>query len=446
MRNKLKYSLWVLGFILIASIVFVTNQKSFFSKTKTTYTCPMPQDSVFSNSPGDCPKCGMKLILVEKDLKEETATVYTCSMHPQISKDKPGNCPICGMTLVKKVVANDSVEDNSIDNLLKPTNNFIVGDFQTTTAKDTAISNTINLPGLVAYDPNSSVNISARMSGRIERMYVNYKYQKVNKGQKLFDLYSPELLTAQQNFIYLISNDSGNTAIINASKQQLLLYGMTQNQINSLIASKKANPQITIFSPANGIVDGAEIMATTAMQTTNNTETLNVKEGNYIKKGEVVFRLVNTNKVWGIFNINQGKSSLIKVNQEITIRTELDTDEIIKARINFVETQFNSDEKTNRVRVYLDNKNLKFPIGLRLEGVVKTKGINGIWIQKQAMVSIGNKKIVFLKINNGFKASVIKTGIETDDFIQILDGITVNDKIAENAHYLIDSESFIKTE
>ena len=89
---------------------------------------------------------------------------------------------------------------------------------------------------------------------------------------------------------------------------------------------------------------------------------------------------------------------------------------------------------------------MKLPIGLRLQGVVKTNAIKGIWIQKQSMVSIGNKKIVFLKMDNGFKASSIKTGIEIDDFIQIMEGISVKDTIAKNAQYLIDSESFIKTE
>ena len=89
---------------------------------------------------------------------------------------------------------------------------------------------------------------------------------------------------------------------------------------------------------------------------------------------------------------------------------------------------------------------MKLPIGLRLQGVVKTNPVKGIWIQKQSMVSIGNKKIVFLKMENGFRASSIKTGIEMDDFIQIIEGISVKDTIAKNAQYLIDSESFIKTE
>ena len=381
---------------------------------------------------------------------EHQNEVYTCSMHPEIIRDEPGNCPICGMTLVKKVTENNSVDDNSIDNLIKPTDNFIVGKYQTTTAIDTTLSSEINLPGIVAYDPNSSVNIAARMNGRIERMYVNYKYQKVNKGQKLFDLYSPELLTEQQNFIYMVSNDVENPSIIDASRQKLLLYGMTQNQINALSNSKKVNPQITIYSPDSGIIDGTGTMVNTTnpvMQSaSNNTEVLNVKEGSYIKKGEVIFKLLNTDKVWGIFNVIQGYNSLIKANQSIRITSELDKDEFMDAKINFVETQLNAADKTNRIRVYLNNNKLKLPVGLRLQGVVKTNAIKGIWIQKQSMVSIGNKKIVFLKMDNGFKASSIKTGIEIDDFIQIMEGISVKDTIAKNAQYLIDSESFIKTE
>ena len=259
---------------------------------------------------------------------EHQNEVYTCSMHPQIIRDKPGNCPICGMNLVKKVTENNAVEDNSLDNVIKPTDNFIVGNYQTTTAIDTTLSGKINLPGIVGYDPNSSVNIAARMSGRIERMYVNYKYQKVNKGQKLFDLYSPELLTEQQNFIYMVINDVENPSIIDASRQKLLLYGMTQNQINALSNSKKVNPQITIYSPASGIIDGTETMDNTTkpvMQSaSSNTEVLDVKEGNYINKGEVIFKLLNTDKVWGIFNVFQGYNSLIKANQSIRITSELD--------------------------------------------------------------------------------------------------------------------------
>ena len=381
---------------------------------------------------------------------EHQAEVYTCSMHPEIIRDEPGDCPICGMTLIKKVTEGKPTESHSIDHLLRPTDSFVVGDFQTTTAKDTAISSEIKLPGIVAYDPNSSVNIAARISGRIEKMYVNYKYQKVNKGQRLFDLYSPELLTAQQNFIYLITNDAENASIIKASKQKLLLYGMTLNQINSLAAAKRTNPVITIYSPTNGIVQGTESMTTAAERSMQNntttTTSLKLKEGDYIKQNEVVFKLVNTDKVWGVFNVMQGQSSLIKINQPIRFSSELKENDFINAKVNFIETQFSETDKTNRIRVYLNNNNLKFPIGLRLHGIVETNPIQGIWVRKQALVSIGSKKVVFIKMENGFKAKEIKTGIEINDFVQVIEGLSVKDAIADNAQYLMDSESFIKTE
>ncbi|PKB18487.1 efflux RND transporter periplasmic adaptor subunit [Flavobacterium sp. 5] len=381
---------------------------------------------------------------------EHQNEVYTCSMHPEVIKDKPGSCPICGMTLVKKVTEDHSEKNDSINDLLKPTDSFVVGNYQTTTVKDTVINSEISLPGIVSYDPNSSVNISARISGRIEKMYVNYKYQKVTKGQKIFEIYSPELLTEQQNFIYLISNDSQNTSIINSAKQKLLLYGMSNNQVNTLASAKKVNPVIVIYSPANGIITGTEKMTSSSVSpmsnTSSNTETLDVKQGNYITKGEVVFKLANTDKVWGIFNVLQGYNSLIKINQSIDISSELDEKNNIYAKINFIETQLNSTDKTNRIRVYLNNSTLKLPIGTRLQGIVQLNSTKGLWLQKQTLVSLGNKKVVFQKLDNGFKATAIQTGIEIDDFVQIIGGVSVGDTIAKNAQYLIDSESFIKTE
>lgn len=381
---------------------------------------------------------------------EHQNEVYTCSMHPEVIKDKPGSCPICGMTLVKKVTEDHSEKNDSINDLLKPTDSFVVGNYQTTTVKDTVINSEISLPGIVSYDPNSSVNISARISGRIEKMYVNYKYQKVTKGQKIFEIYSPELLNEQQNFIYLISNDSQNTSIINSAKQKLLLYGMSNNQVNTLASAKKVNPVIVIYSPANGIITGTEKMTSSSVSpmsnTSSNTETLDIKQGNYITKGEVVFKLANTDKVWGIFNVLQGYNSLIKINQSIDISSELDEKNNIYAKINFIETQLNSTDKTNRIRVYLNNSTLKLPIGTRLQGIVQLNSTKGLWLQKQTLVSLGNKKVVFQKLDNGFKATAIQTGLEMNDFVQIIGGISVGDTIAKNAQYLIDSESFIKTE
>ncbi|HQO87450.1 MAG TPA: efflux RND transporter periplasmic adaptor subunit [Bacteroidia bacterium] len=385
-------------------------------------------------------------IMGSHDQKE----VYTCSMHPEIRKNKPGNCPICGMKLIKLETHGQEVDTTLSENLLKPTDNFIVGKYQTITPLDTSINTELYLPGTVEYNPNSIVNIAARVSGRIEKMYVNYKFQKVNKGQKLFDIYSPELLTEQQNYIYLITNDAENESLIAASKQKLMLYGITDAQLKSLRETKKTNPVISIYSPAYGIIQGTDEMVGSlnsgGMQNVvSGTDILNIKEGDYIQKGAVVFKLSNTDKVWAVFNVLQGYGSIIKLNQTVVITTEINDSEPVYAKIDFIETQLNQSENSLRVRVYLNNSKLKLPVGLRLQGTVRANPVKALWLPKQAMVSIGTKKMVFVKLENGFKAREINTGITINDFIQILNGITKNDTVAANAQYLIDSESFIKT-
>ena len=380
------------------------------------------------------------------DHSQHKNEIYTCPMHPEIIRDEPGNCPICGMHLVLKPDATQSNENSALKNELKPADEFVLGDFETIMPIDTSYISEIKLPGVIAYDENSASNIATRVGGRIEKMYVNYKYQAVAKGQKLFDLYSPELLNEQQNFLYLVTNDASNTAIINAGKSKLLLYGMTNNQINNIINSKKVNPVITIFSPTYGIIADNESSASSSMANNpTTTQNLNIIQGNYVKKNETVFKLLKTNKVWAIFNVLQGYNNLIYVNQPIKIFTEINEDDFILEKVNFINTQLSASERTNSIRVYLNNSK-NYPIGLRLEGVLKSKPISGIWVNKTAVVNIGSKNIVFLKIDNGFKAHEVKTGVAMNNRVQILKGIATNDKIAKNAQYLIDSESFIKTE
>ena len=386
---------------------------------------------------------------VEMDHSEHQNELYTCPMHPEIIRDKPGNCPICGMTLVKKPIPSQQTENNDLNNELKPTDEFVIGDFETITAKDTSFSSEIKLPGIITYDQNSASNIAARVGGRIEKMYINFKYQRVTKGQKLFDIYSPELLNEQQNFLYLITNDANNTAIISAAKNKLLLYGMTNNQINAIATTKRVNPVITIFSPTSGIISDRESMnSNTSNSMENNpttTQNLNVIEGNYIKKNETVFKLLDTNKVWAVFNVLQGYNNLIYVNQPIKIFSEIDENDFINEKVGFIETQLASSERTNRIRVYVNNTP-KYPIGLRLQGLLKSKPISGLWINKTAVVSIGSKSIVFIKSGNGFKTHEIQTGVEINDRVLVIKGLATTDKIAKNAQYLIDSESFIKTD
>jgi len=372
---------------------------------------------------------------------------YGCPMQCEGEKvyERPGSCPVCNMDLVKLDLPEND-KDASVDLLVKPTYSFVAGEFKTITPQDTVLISEITLPGIVAFDPDASVNIAARISGRIEKLYVNYKYQKVSKGQKIFDVYSPELLTEQQNYIYLISNDTRNTSLIQSAKQKLMLYGMSGAQIKALYETKRTSPRISVFSPASGIITGTDGMNEDRNSMQNKgqgTEQLSVKQGDYVSKGVTVLKLLDNNKVWAVFNVSQEDQPHIKTGQPIRIYSELEKNDFIETKIDFVETQLDPANKTNRLRVNLLNEKLKFPVGLQLTGKVQS-GVPGLWIPQEALVDLGKKKIVFLKVDKGFKTKEITIGVKTGGYVQVLGGLTLSDSIAGNAQYLTDSESFIK--
>ena len=152
--------------------------------------------------------------------------IYTCPMHPETIRNKPGKCPICGMELVKKETA-VKVSGVELESLLKPTNEFVVSSIPVTTIQKREEKIEVAALGNIAYDTRQVGSISSRVSGRIEKLYVRYRYQRVSKGQHILDIYSPEFLTAQQNLLFLLKNDAVNNTIIQASREKLLLLGMS---------------------------------------------------------------------------------------------------------------------------------------------------------------------------------------------------------------------------
>ena len=164
---------------------------------------------------------------------EVVEEIYTCPMHPQIIRDKPGKCPVCGMQLVKKERGGKKEEVAALEALLKPTNEFVVSTIPVTTIQKKEEEIEIEALGNIAYDTRQAGSISSRVSGRIEKLYVRYRYQKISKGQHILDMYSPELMTAQQNLLFLLKNDPANTTFIQAAKEKLLLLGNEQSTITA---------------------------------------------------------------------------------------------------------------------------------------------------------------------------------------------------------------------
>ena len=376
------------------------------------YTCPMAEDSVFSTHPGHCPKCGMELVLTDTNaLKPES--------------------PELGI-------------------LLQPADEFVLSSIPVTRLRKRTESIELEVPGEIAYDSRKAGVVSATVSGRIEKLYVRYRYQKVTKGQKIFEIYSPELLTAQQNLLLLLNSDAGNTGLLEAARQRLRLLGMSSGQLQEVIDSRKPAATIAVYSNYSGHIqesDRADAMNTAANErgsVFSVTDQLELREGMYVQKGQSLLTVRDPGNAWVLLTIFGDQSSLVQEGDAVRIIPESAPDQDFRARIDFVEPFFQERNKTLTARVYFDNHLLKIPIGSQVRATIFGKSRTTNWLPREAVRSTGFNDVVFRKATGGFVPVKVSTGIVLDNFIQITGGLDISDSVAVNAQYLIDSEAFIK--
>lgn len=390
----------------------------------------------------------------KKNQPETTANAqdaYTCPMHPQIVKDKPGSCPVCGMDLVKKTAAGEKVEDITLNDLLRPSNQYVLSGIPTVHIQERDEPVEITTYGFITYDTRQAGTVSTNVAGRIEKLYVKFRYQKVNKGQKIMDLYSPELLTAQQNLLFLLQHDAGNRPLISAARQKLLLLGMSDKQLDQVIKSGKPAFTVSIYSGYSGHIHesgAAEAMqqqVQTGMKDVSLiTEELPLKEGMYVTKGQNLFVIYDPSKAWAVLNIFSGQAGMVKVGDKVRISPETAPDKDFRADISFMEPFYRPESKTATVRVYFNNRNMDIPIGSQVKAVIFAGARSARWLPEESVLTLGLDKVVFIKKDDAFVAHKIEAGIVNNHLIQVLNGLTEKDEVAANAQYLVDSESFIK--
>ncbi|NTS43109.1 efflux RND transporter periplasmic adaptor subunit [Flavisolibacter sp. BT320] len=375
--------------------------------------------------------------------------VYICPMHPEIIRNAPGACPICGMDLVKKETGSEAVKDVQLEALLKPVNAFVITTIDVTTVEQREEDIELDVVGTVAYDTRQAGAISSRVNGRIEKLYVRYKYQPVQKGQRIMDIYSPELMTAQQNLLFLLRNDGDNMSLISAAKDRLRLLGMTAGQVTTLVRTGKSVYSVPVFSNYNGFVTDINTTANTArsggmQQPPSTGQALAIKEGMYVQSGQAVFTVYDQSRAWILLDIYPEQQTLVQVGNPVRIVPETAPAENFRATIDYIEPIFRTDKKTVAARVYFNNAARKLPIGSRVTANVFSKPKEAWWLPKEAVLSLGRDKIVFKKEGLGFRAHKITTGIAVNRHVQILTGLQKEDSVAVNAQYLVDNEAFIK--
>ena len=407
-----------------------------------------------------------------KDMPPGQQQQYTCPMHPQIVRNAPGKCPICGMDLVPKAANKELHVDSSIVSLAKPVNAQVISTIPLISPESGTRIFSVEVKGTITYDTRNQTSIASRVSGRIEKLYIKYNYQPVRPGQLIMEIYSPDLAAAQRELIFIARTGDDDNMLAKA-KQRLLLLGMQPAQIAQVLKTGKVLYRVPVYSSVGGYIlerqvagisenrsavssgkttagdNGMQNMgggqATTSLDVStpviSSTPVL-LREGQYVNAGQSLFTIYRTGSLVAEFAFKPEIAAQIKRGQKLIFRTSSTTDEIFTGTIGLIQPIVRNGENFTLARVYISNTDL-------LPGQLVTANIPiiykaGWWLPKKAVWQSGNKSIVFKKQDDVLIPMEVETKIEAEGMVLVTTSIG-GWQVAENAAFLVDSESFIKT-
>jgi Cu(I)/Ag(I) efflux system membrane fusion protein len=355
--------------------------------------------------------------------------VYTCPMHPSVVSDRPGACPVCGMALVKKSAQKD-VGKEELKNLkhisLSPTQR-VLANVSTTPVKKMPLTKIIDVVGIVDVAETYQATVSARFRGRIEKQYANFTGDYVEKGQPLAELYSPDLVTSQQEFILALAGNQQN--LVDGMRERLRLnYGMTSEQIATLEQTRKVQTAVQFYSPISGTVVLKQ-----------------VQEGQYVDEGTVLYQLANLSKVWIYLDVYEKDLQFVKKGQIVHIKTDAYPDKEFTGRVTFIDPVMNSETRTVRIRTEFDNRHGMLKPKMFVKAQLHMEGKKTLTVPSSAIMFTGKRTVVWVETQkNTFEPRDVVLGQSANSEYEIVSGLEEGEMIAVSGGFLIDSESALQ--
>lgn len=395
---------------------------------------------------------------------------YTCPMHPTVISDKPGSCPVCGMDLVRKAREGEEVEiTEDLAMALTSPNETVLASIKTIKAEYKQMPLSIDAQGIVTYDTRNIYTIPARIGGRLEKVFLKSAFQQVNKGQKVVEIYSPELITAQRELLYLLEFDAENNELIQSAKNKIVLLGASEAQLTALIQRKDVLNTFPVYSPFSGylIMEGAKppttntpsatgtasgggmnemsspsgSASTTAVSASQSQVNSIPREGSYVSTGQTLFKVVGPSSLRIELDLPASQAGAVK--KGASIQLDFGNGAETNATVDFIQPFFTEGEEFVKLWIYT-NRSEELHIGHLVRARLDMQTNESLWLPKEAVLDLGLNHIVFVKENGVLKPKKVIIGSKAEGWTEIKQGLTTSDEVASNAQYLVDSESFVK--
>jgi len=405
------------------------------------YTCGMHPE-IISDEPGYCPICEMKLTPIRTETtsssKEDRGKIayWAAPMDPAYIRNEPGKSPM-GMDLVP-VYEND-IAGSVIR--IDPVTSQNMG-IRMTPVEKRQLKRTLNTVAHITYDEKKLYSINSKVSGWIEKLYVDYEGKSVRAGEPLLEIYSPELVAAQREHLSAVRNyerlkDSnlesarkGAKDLLYAARERLLLWDISENQIDELEETGVIKKTLTLSSPANGYVI-----------------TKSVIEGDRVSPGMRLFQLADLSTVWAIANVYDYELPFVSVGQNAKLAMPYLPGQIFEGEISYIYPYLNNKNRSVEVRIEIPNKNMA--LKPNMYGAVSIESeLPGerLVIPNQAVIRSGIRDLVFLSMGGGkFMPREVNLGaVSGDDMIEIISGLNEGDIVVTSSQFMLDSESRLR--
>ena len=354
--------------------------------------------------------------------QEKEILYWVAPMDPNYRRDKPGKSPM-GMDLIPFYSSPDESE-NSVTISPVVVQNLGV---RTTEAELARLWRGIDTVGYVDYDESKVSHIHLRTEGWIEKLAVQSEGERVKKGDFLFDVYSPKLVNAQEELVTALA--TGNSGLIRATKERLSALGISGSQISQLEKTKKVKQRISIYAPQDGVVS-----------------VLAVREGMFVKPSQKVMKLGDLSSVWLLAEVFERQSQWVDVGQDAEVTLSYLPGQSWQGKVEYIYPSLDPKTRTLKVRLRFENPGERLKpnmyANVKIYGGAK---VNTTVIPLEALIRSGREERVIISLGDGrFEARDVKAGIESGNFIEILEGVEPGEEVVTSGQFLIDSEASMR--